>query len=155
MSEQDRKSAISATAKVFEMMFFVPLEVEPEGFSEEVPSESSPSLLRGEIEFRGKRKGKMKLFLPLDLSRAMAINFMGLGEESVSDAQVMDAVGECCNMICGNLVSEWDRKAEWEITLPHVEPASCSEMEQEGEPGLAIDFSGGDQRIRLSLQFET
>jgi len=155
--EEIRPIAISVISKVFETMFFISLTPKEGGLTEEPEFLQAPSsILKGEIGFQGRYKGRLKLYLPSDLARSMACNFMGLGEEEVSESQTSDMVKELCNMICGNLVCELDRKTVWNLTLPVSGPISLQEMEEDNNKGsgTTVEFSDGGQGLRLTVHFE-
>ncbi len=137
-------------------MFFISLTPKEGGLSEEPEFfHASGSILKGEIGFYGRYRGRLKLYLPSDLARSMASNFMGLEEEEVSDSQTNDMVKELCNMICGNLVCELDRKAVWNLALPMSGPISFQEMEEDQKgSGTTVDFNDGEQGVRLTVQVE-
>jgi CheY-specific phosphatase CheX len=149
--EEIRKRAISVALKVFETMFYIPLELQEEG----MPCLPTASVYRAEIGFRGKQSGKMRLYLPSDLARTMALNFMGLEEEEVTEAQAMDVTGEVCNMVCGNLFSELDKKTVWDLTMPQTLPVSYDEMVV-GDPGaeIMVDFNAEGYAIKLNMEIE-
>jgi len=156
MLENVRRAAISAVSKVFETMFFIFPDLREESGG------SSPSLfqvaedsLRGEIGFRGNAAGTVRLYLPFCLALAMASNFMGCEGEAPSEIQVKDTVNELCNMICGNLVSQWDKKTVWNISLPRTGPISSPEAEKEWTASeIILDFMAEEQGLRLAIQFE-
>jgi CheY-specific phosphatase CheX len=153
--ERIRQTAISVASKVFETMFFISLRPQEEGLSEEASFQTSRSVLKGEIGFVGRFKGRLKLYLPSDLARLMASNFMGLEEEEVSESQMADMLNEVCNMICGNLVCDLDRQAVWDLTLPTSGPISAGEMEEESEgSGTTVDFEGEGHAMRLVVRVE-
>jgi len=155
MFEDVRQAAISATSKVFETMFFITVELQEESGGEALSLESCPSLLKGEIGFQGKHSGQLKLYLPSELAKMMATNFMGLEEESASDSQAMDMVNELCNMICGNLFTQLDRKVVWNLTVPRTQTISYQEMnESDYRTGIFFDFNIEGNGVRMAIQFE-
>lgn len=140
---------------IFETMFFTFLE--PEEENEKIPllSRNSMPLLKGEIGFRGDYSGCLKFYLPLGLAKTMASNFMGLRSEEVSDFQAIDTVNELCNMVCGNLFSQMDKKSVWDLALPRTHLISNEELERDRkEPRIMIDFDAEGQPIRLIIQID-
>jgi CheY-specific phosphatase CheX len=145
MVDEIEKKAISVTGQVFETMFFTPVAVQEEG-NEDLygPIKTFSAFLRGEIGFEGKHCGTLTLSVPVELAKTMASNFMGLEEESASDSQAIDAVNELCNMICGNLFSQLDRKTVWNLAIPQTREVSKE----------ALDVSNQDRTIAVHLNAE-
>jgi len=84
----------------------------------------------------------------------MASNFMGLEEESAPDAQAMDMVNELCNMICGNLFSQLDKKTIWNLTLPQTQEVPGQAMdESNGDQTIAVCFNAEGYPVQLQIQF--
>lgn len=169
MFDDIREKAISLVSNIFETMFFIFLELQengeepkgrPEGMGKNPdgqPCDGSPlNFLRSEIEFQGKIQGRIRLYIPYQLARTMAGNFMGLEEEEVSESQTMDMAGEVTNMISGNLFSLLDKKAGCRLTMPQTAAISDSEIAAaSGNAGITINFDAEGQRIKLHLQFES
>ncbi len=151
MFDNIQKTVCSVASHVFETMFFTCLE--PEGGEQangSVPKDLS-SFLRGEIGFEGNYSGKFRLFLPLELAKTLASNFMGL-EEPPSDSQAVDVVNELCNMICGNLSSQLDKRAVWDITIPQTRSVSREEIDEEANgPGIWFYFNVEGYPVKLHL----
>ncbi len=157
MIEDIRNAAIAVTLKVFETMFFIPLELQDRKQEEgHPPLESPPSYLRGEITFQGKWSGKIGLYLPAELAKTMAANFMGSEEDEVSESKAIDMVSESCNVLCGNLLSQMDKKISHTLRIPQTRPISLLEMEEDISPGeIAIDFNAEDHPVKLVIQLES
>ncbi len=156
MFEKFRPAAISATSKVFETMFFIPLELRDNSAGEEPALLESPGVFKGEIGFHGKHSGQLRLYLPASLAGMMACNFMGSEEGKATESQTIDMVNELCNMICGNLFSQLDRKLVWDLTTPRSQFISYHEMESEVVPdsGVALDLVAEGYGVKLVIQFE-
>jgi CheY-specific phosphatase CheX len=156
MSEDIRHTAISVTSRVFETMFFIPLELPEESSRKELRTDAPSSpVYRGEIEFQGKHSGKLMFYLPSEFAKTMASNFMGLKEETASESQSMDVVAEVCNVVCGNLLCELDRKAVWNLALPRIQSLAYQEMEEAKEERIALDFIADGYEIKLIIQLDT
>lgn len=114
------------------------------------------TLYKGEIEFRGSYAGRMGLRLTRELARSMAANFMGSDGDDIPDYQVMDVVGETCNVICGNLFSTLDKAGTHALTMPRTEAMSQGETEDgAAEQQIVLDFTAEGQHVRLDFQFDT
>jgi len=151
-----RTAAISAASKVFETMFFIPLEL-PDKSAVEPTLLESPGIFKGEIGFHGEHSGQLRLYLPSRLADMMVSNFMGLEEGQATESQTIDMVNELCNMICGNLFSQLDRKLLWDLTTPSSQFISYQEMENEmtQEGAVALDLIAEGFAVKLVIQFET
>lgn len=157
MFEDIRNIAVSVTSHIFETMFFTFLEPQSgERGEEQSDSKSSAVFLRSEIGFEGKYSGKLQLSVPIELAKTMASNFIGLEEEETSESQASDMVNELCNMICGNLCSQIDKKTVWDLTIPSTQPVPRQEINNGlNGPGITIDFDAEDQRVKLSIRFNS
>ncbi len=155
MIDEIEKKAIAVTGQVFETMFFTPVAVQQEGGEDLYsPIKSFSTFLRGEIGFEGKHSGTLILSVPVELAKTMTSNFMGLEEESASDSQAMDMVSELCNMICGNLFSQLDKKTVWNLTLPQTREVSGQAMDAgNGDQTMAIRFNVEGYPVQLQIQF--
>lgn len=156
MLDEIRLAAMAAASKVFETMFFLPLELRDDPSAEEPALLESPGVFRGEIGFRGKHAGQLRLYLPSVLAGKMICNFMGSDEGKATESQTIDMVNELCNMICGNLFSQLDKKRVWDLAPPRSQFISYHEMEGERVPvsGIALDLVAEGHGVKLVLQFE-
>ncbi len=156
MLENLRQTVISVVSNVFETMFFLTLELQEEGWAEGMSS-LTPSLtfFRGEIGFHGRQSGRLRLYLPSELAKAMATNFLGLEEGTATESQTQDMVSELCNVVCGNLLSQLDRKTVWDLSLPRTLPISSSEIKKEDEgSGIMLSFNTEGDEVRVNIQIE-
>jgi CheY-specific phosphatase CheX len=153
--DEIEKKAIAVIAQVFETMFFTPIAVQ-QGESEDLysPIKSFSAFLKGEIGFEGKHSGTLILSVPVELAKTMASNFMGLEEESASDSQAVDMVNELCNMICGNLFSQLDKKTVWNLTIPQTREVSGQAMDAgNGDQAMSVRFNAEGYPVQLQIQF--
>jgi len=156
MLENLRQTVISVVSNVFETMFFLTLELQEEGWAEGMSSlTSSSTFFRGEIGFHGRQSGRLRLYLPSELAKAMATNFLGLEEGTATESQTQDMVSELCNVVCGNLLSQLDRKTVWDLSLPRTLPISSSEIKKEDEgSGIMLSFNTEGDEVRVNIQIE-
>jgi CheY-specific phosphatase CheX len=159
--EEIRRAAIVAVSQVFEKMFFLFVEEQEEEAGKGAAQGGGRALLNvspvrwvwGEIGFEGAASGKIQLTLPCRLALTLAANFMGLEEESVSEAELLDVVGELNNMISGNLFSLLNRKAKYTLTRPKTELISDDEKKNRfQESGQVIHFQADGHQIELDLK---
>ncbi len=156
MYDAVREAALNTAPRIFETMFFTSL-VPPELCRHDIPLLFAPPVLQSEIGFQGKYTGKLRLSLSLELARRMAVNFMGLaGDSEVPESQTFDAVGELCNIICGNLFRSIDKKTSHVMTIPQTRFVSAEEADAAApEPGFALDFVAQGHRVRLDIRLDT
>ena len=167
MSEEIQRNVSSVVTKIFETMFFIFVEhqeepgnsVSPERAGREFDGQGGESPIEGriftEIEFRGKKSGRMNLLLPRPLAQKMAVNFMGLGETEISESEALDVAKELTNMISGNLFSLLEGKGDYQVTVPTARMIRDGEMEKIFDPsGLTMDFLADGQRFSLHLSFK-
>jgi CheY-specific phosphatase CheX len=168
MFEDIRETAISVVSKVFETMFYLSIEI-PEEVEGTEPSKakppqiigeqeekSPPSFLRSEIGFQGKNSGKIRLYIPYDLTRKLAANFMGVDENGLAESQVLDMAGELNNMVAGNLFSLLDKTNGYQLTVPMTERIVDLETGDITEsPAVVLNFNVDNQGLNLGIQFES
>ena len=95
------------------------------------------------------------LYLPCDLADIMVQNFLDLDEGETKESQTVDMINELCNMICGNLFFQLDRKSAWNLTLPKTNFVPPQEVEKEPTPeSVAIDLVVEELfGVKLVIQF--
>jgi len=156
MFENVHQATRAVISKVFETMFYLWAEPCDGGQEQSQASEPPPSFLRGEIGFEGKFSGALRLSLSTGLARKMAINFMGLEKDEVSESQMMDVVSETCNTTCGNLLSHLDKKSAYALTPPRTQPISAEQLHEESQPGsVLLHFDVEGERLRVEIQLES
>ena len=155
MYDAVREAARKVAPQIFESMFFTSL-VASDHCRRDAPLFFAPPVIQSEIGFQGKYDGKMRLSLPWDLAKKIAINFMGLSDSEIPETQVMDAMGELCNIICGNLFVGSDKKTSYALTIPKTRFVSIKEA---GAPasrrGFALGFVAQSHLVRLDIRIDT
>jgi CheY-specific phosphatase CheX len=152
MYDAVKQAILDVAPQIFETMFFTSL-VPPELCRHDMPLLFAPPVLQSEIGFQGKYTGRFRLSLPLELAKRMAVNFMGLaGDSEVTESQTFDAVGELCNIICGNLFPGISKKAHHVLTMPQTRIVSAEDAAAPGPlPAFALDFVAQGHRVRLDV----
>jgi CheY-specific phosphatase CheX len=155
MSEEIRQAATTVLSTVFETMLYMSVDLrDPEPEAALFPL-MAPALLRSEIGFQGRYHGKICLHLSPDLGRSMAVNFLGLEREEVSESDAVDTVNEVCNMICGNLLSRLERKTPSIPTIPKTRLASIGEVQEDlRNCEIVIDFDAEGHGLKFLLHLE-
>ncbi len=79
-----------------------------------------PAELAFSLRFQGEVHGAFGLHLGAPMARTLAANFLGEEEDSLTDVEVAEVVGELTNMICGSIVSRVEGTTKF--ALSHPEP---------------------------------
>lgn len=74
------------------------------------------------LEFHGPHSGELRMWLPLSLSRMVAVNMLGLDDsEDCSEEKELDAVKEILNMILGNYLTDaYGVQDVYQLGIPRV-----------------------------------
>ncbi len=155
MVEEISRLIRAVIPNVFETMFFVFFEPMEEGSSfTGGESPVAPEMwICSEIGFTGDDyAGCIKLFLPYEMSRRMAADFIGATDEPITEIQTRDMVGELANMIAGNLFSHYDKKERYTISVPQTELVPSPDVRPDGER-MTFYFSCDEERIRADIEF--
>jgi chemotaxis protein CheX len=117
---------------------------------EEAAAVRPPECITGFVEISGGFSGTVRVELSRPLARKVAAALFGMELEQVSDAEVVDAVGEVVNILGGNLKALLPGPST--LSLPRVEDGDVA-----GEPGrlhARAGLSSEAQALCISL-FET
>lgn len=107
----------NVTSEIFETMFFLFIEP-PQGEAEaELLAQWQGPGLQTLISITGPQTFSFGLVLPLNLGREMAANFLG-AQDTLTDAEVVDVIKECTNMIGGSLLTHLNNAAAYQLSIP-------------------------------------
>jgi CheY-specific phosphatase CheX len=106
-----------SAAEVLERMFFASLADECE--SVDVAGEP---WISASLVFRGDPPGKFGVRAPRSTGRKVAASFLGLEEDTVTEAQTGEVICELANMVCGSVLSGLESETRFELSHPEVEP---------------------------------
>lgn len=138
------KGAVPGAVKqVFGDMFFTYV-TEATAASEPV----SPFALESEIGFKGDLSGRLHLAFSQRLAEQVAANLVGEDAGRLREAQVLDAVKEAANILCGNLLRLAGVQAT-EISVP--EARAFQEAPYQGE---VFEFEAEGEPLRLVISLE-
>jgi Chemotaxis phosphatase CheX len=129
---------IDALVDVAENSLFAFAEVcEPQEFVARAQEAPTDAWYRATVAFDGPFGGGVTLAVPDRLVRDLCAAFGGFGpEDTVSDAQAVDFVGEMTNMTCG----AWLTRSSGQVTFTLAAPRVTS---LPGAPPLAAVAGGG------------
>jgi len=89
---------LESAKEVFETMIFMTVEQCPDCVTVE------GSCLLGSITFTGSIEGCMGICCDVDCARTIACNMLAMeGEESITENEIRDAIGEIANMLLGSI----------------------------------------------------
>ncbi len=105
-----REMITTSTFEVYEKMFFI--------FLEPVERKDIAYDMSTEITFKGPVEGSMKMFLTDGLVSCMVQNMLSISDEEVSDSMREDCAREATNMVCGNLLRNYDSSNVFSLSIP-------------------------------------
>ncbi|MDL1970000.1 MAG: chemotaxis protein CheX [Candidatus Desulfofervidaceae bacterium] len=123
MPEKIMKQLKNVIFEILEDMFFIFPEEENEIV---LP----PKLIEGNIAISGKEKIILRFFIPKELARIMAENFMGEEEREISDQDIIEVIKEFVNMVGGNYLSLIDLEGKMQLGLPQVKEIDTKEVDK-------------------------
>ncbi|MBW2303246.1 MAG: chemotaxis protein CheX [Deltaproteobacteria bacterium] len=109
---------MASISEVLETMFFMPLEFSEDAQFEDWWTGTPENVLVTRLTFNGPFSGTFYFFIPEELGRSLAANFMGEDEDAVKENHVTDTVKEIANMIVGGTFAKWDAKAVFDLGIP-------------------------------------
>ncbi len=122
MSEQ-MKNIKTLEKLIFEIlsdMFFV--------FPEDEEPEMPEEVYEGVISINGNTSMYLHFFIAPELAKVMAENF--IGEEMISEEDILETVKEFVNMVAGNYIGIIDPEGKRELGLPKVKRVKTSEIKR-------------------------
>jgi len=140
----------TSTFEVYEKMFFI--------FLEPVERKDIAYDMSTEITFKGPVEGSMKMYLSDGLVSCMVQNMLSISDEEVSDSMREDCAREATNMVCGNLLRNYDSSQVFNLSIPTcLNNSSGIKMldhtESQGEFWQAVfDSEGETLGILLQMQ---
>jgi len=107
-------------AEVLDAMYFTTvLETTHESGCESIRPNNGYSFC---LRFQGDIHGTFGLDIGASMARTLASNFLGEDEESITQADLEEVVGELANMLCGSIVSRVEGTSKF--VLSHPEPVT-------------------------------
>lgn len=144
MGETEKAQLNRAAIEVFGTMYYTPVELLPE-----LPGQESWQLedlyLKTSIGFSGPQQANLCFYFPRSLAVSIAGGFLGIDEEAVTDAQLVDTMREAANMIIGNFLGRIDPDGACTLGIPAAEvvrgfsPAAIG-LETGGVVAFVSDF---------------
>jgi CheY-specific phosphatase CheX len=145
-----REMLTTSIFEVFEKMFFI--------FLEPVEKRNIVFDMATEIKFKGPVEGTMKMYLTRGLVSTMVQNMLNLSEEELSDSLKEDCSQEAINMVCGNLLRNYDNSHVFNLSIPTCQNNSSGitmmdYTESQGELWQAVfDSEGETLGVLLQMQ---
>jgi CheY-specific phosphatase CheX len=135
-------SVPEAVKQVFSEMFFTYVNDAAAG------EEPRSFALESEIVFKGDLSGQMRLAFSQRLAEQLAANLVGVEPDELQPAQVLDAVKEAANILCGNLLRLAGVQAT-EIAVP-----VAGEFRDGPAQGEVFEFEAEGEPLRLVIRLE-
>ncbi len=145
-----REMITTSTFEVFEKMFF--------NFLEPVEKRAIAYDMAAEIQFKGPFEGAMKMYLSDGLVSSMVQNMLSLSDEEITDSMREDCAREAINMVCGNMLRNYDSSQVFNLSIPTVHKNNQGDLMQifpEPEANLwqaVFDSDGETVGILLQIQ---
>ena len=145
-AEVDEQSVITANTQFWEQMLAIRLEPVPMA---EIFCVGTRHLL-GSVELSGVWAGRIEVRIDEKLAYAATAAMMMQPEDTVAEADTLDATREITNMIAGVIKSSLPRPCTMTVPTSMVEPERVCES-QRTESALAVGFrhEGGDLMVRV------
>ena len=103
-------------AEVLESMYFTTVL---EAFSHPGQNQApKPDEIAFCLRFQGEVHGSFGISIDAAMARTLAANFLGEEEETLTDLEVAEVVGELTNMLCGSIVSRVEGTSKFALTHP-------------------------------------
>ncbi len=120
MKKALKTAMMTAISEVFETMFFLTLE-EKEQLTLEGSNLLNPdTTITARIDFKGSFSGCFIFLIPGKLLTYLAVCFMGLKEDEITDEHTIGTMKEALNMLAGNALSGYDDKVEFHLSIPEI-----------------------------------
>jgi len=120
MSEIETTQLNAAAIEVFGTMYYTPVELLPD-----LPDQESwhveDQYVKTSIGYNGPLQADIRFYFPRSLAVSIAGGFLGVGEEEISDLQLIDTMREAANMIVGNFLGRIDPAGACTLGIPEAE----------------------------------
>ena len=149
----EKKSLIIAMknsiSDVLEKMFFLPLELNEADNPVEIKD-----FLCSKLDFSGQLSGYFLLYMPEDLARMIAADFMGVDKKKISNESVPGTLKEILNMIVGNTFTLYNDKAVFNLGIPEIiDKNSVIEDIPTEEINILINTPDNQMLVKLVLAY--
>ncbi len=114
------KTMKEAISNVLETMFFQPVQISDTNCTLQEWFAHNRSLLGATLNFKGPLSGSLCLLIPVEIISEITANFLGLREEEVNEEQKRDSIKEAINIIGGHMLSLFDRKDAFKLSIPEL-----------------------------------
>jgi len=142
---------LESAKEVFETMIFMTVEQCPDCITVEGDS------LLGSITFTGSIEGCMAICCDKECARTIACNMLAMeGDDSISDNEIRDAIGEIANMLLGSLKANLIKQdvGNLDVSIPCV--VSGKELTSslgEGSEEITMPIYIDESVAELTLQY--
>jgi CheY-specific phosphatase CheX len=142
----DEECVIKANAQFWEQMLAMTLDAMPSG----EPFCVGAGHILGSVELDGVWKGRIEVRLAAGLAARATATMLMQPEETVEEADTLDAAKEIANMIAGGIKSSLPRPCTMTVPESVVEARGyCSPMRTEDTLAIAFRHSAGELMVRV------
>lgn len=107
------------------------------------------------ISFTGPQKGALSIVVPNDAGRTLAANFMGLEQDEIEEAMVLDALKELTNMIGGRFLVLVEPEKSFDMGLPEMRSCIADEADRiAAQAGASLVFESDEGMFAFYLNLE-
>ncbi len=114
------KTMKEAISNVLETMFFQPVQIADTNCTLQEWFAQNQSLLGASLNFKGPLSGALYLLIPVEMVSEITANFLGLRQEDINEEQKRDSIKEAINIIGGHMLSLFDRKGAFKLSIPEL-----------------------------------
>lgn len=139
ISLDEREKLNAAAVEVFGTMYFTPIELLPD-----LPPRESWQIedqyVKTAISYSGPMQAHICFYFPRTLAISIAGGFLGIGEESITDQQLIDTMREAANMIVGNFLGRLDPEGACTLGIPAAEVTAGFTPDGAAQDGDLLTF---------------
>jgi CheY-specific phosphatase CheX len=130
-----------SSTEVLETMFFASV-------SGDAPPEALQDWIGARLHFHGSPSGNFGVRVTSRSARTIAAGFLGVEDAEVSESQVGEVVCELANMLCGSVLSRFEKDARFDLTHPEL----SAEPTGEAAVSRTLELEDGAMQVWLEME---
>lgn len=139
ITDVERGKLNDAAIEVFGTMYFTPVEL-----LSQLPAKDTWHLqevyIHTFIEFTGPHCARLHFYFPISLAENITAGFLGLEEEQLTEALLVDTMRESANMIVGNYLGRLDPDGACSLGIPRADKVTGFSLESAEHAGDLLAF---------------
>lgn len=120
MTQNLKKAIVTSISDVLETMFFMVTELDENVSQESFKVKHQDKLVGCNLSFKGVFTGTFYVFIPEKELQSMAVDFMGMSPEDLTESHTTGTLKEVANMIAGNSFGRYDDMLEIQLGIPEM-----------------------------------